>query len=109
MRQLDDQDRRLLRFVQADALAPIGEIAERAGLSAAQATRRLDRMEAEGVIKGYGAVIQWQALGYALSVSLRVTLDKTVPSAFDDFLAAARDIPEVDEIQTFLGLSLIHI
>jgi len=103
MRQLDDQDRRLLRFVQADALAPIGEVAERAGLSAAQATRRLDRMEAEGVIKGYGAVIQWQALGYALSVSLRVTLDKTVPSAFDDFLSAARDIPEVDEIQTFLG------
>jgi len=34
---------------------------------------------------------------------LRFTLDKTNPRAFDEFLAAARDVPEVIEIQTFLG------
>ena len=34
---------------------------------------------------------------------LRVTLDKTDPRAFDEFLAAARQVPEVLEIQTFLG------
>jgi hypothetical protein len=34
---------------------------------------------------------------------LRITLDKTNPRAFDEFLAAARDVPEVMEIQTFLG------
>ena len=38
-----------------------------------------------------------------MQVSLRVTLDKTVPGAFDDFLAAAREVAEVLEIQTFLG------
>ena len=32
-----------------------------------------------------------------------MTLDKTVPSAFDAFLAAAREVAEVLEIQTFLG------
>ena len=48
-------------------------------------------------------MIDWQALGYAVEVSLRITLDKTVTRAFDDFLAGARDIPEVLEIQTFLG------
>jgi len=36
-------------------------------------------------------------------VSLRVTLDKTQSRAFDEFLAAAREVPEVIEIQTFLG------
>jgi Lrp/AsnC family transcriptional regulator len=42
-------------------------------------------------------------LGYAVEVSLRVTLDKTQSRAFDEFLEAARDVPEVVEIQTFLG------
>jgi Lrp/AsnC family transcriptional regulator len=48
-------------------------------------------------------VIDWAALGYAVEVSLRMTLDKTEPRAFDEFLAAAREVPEVIEIQTFLG------
>ncbi len=34
---------------------------------------------------------------------MRFTLDKTNPRAFDEFLAAARRVPEVLEIQTFLG------
>ena len=55
------------------------------------------------MIDGIGAVVDWTALGYAVEVSLRVTLDKTAPRAFDEFLAAARQIPEVLELQTFLG------
>jgi Lrp/AsnC family transcriptional regulator len=38
-----------------------------------------------------------------VEVSLRLTLDKTEPRAFDEFIAAAREVPEVTEIQTFLG------
>ncbi|MBZ0122791.1 MAG: Lrp/AsnC ligand binding domain-containing protein, partial [Roseovarius sp.] len=38
-----------------------------------------------------------------VEVSLRVTLEKSHPRAFDEFLAAARQVPEVIEIQTFLG------
>ena len=49
------------------------------------------------------ADIDWRALGYEVEVSLRVTLDKTDPNAFDRFLDAARGVPEVVEIQTFLG------
>ena len=60
-------------------------------------------MQEDGVIEGITAVVDWPALGYAVEVSLRVTLDKTVSSAFDDFINAARDVPEVTEIQTFLG------
>ena len=56
-----------------------------------------------GVIRANRAVIDWRALGYEVEVSLRVSLDKTVPVAFDEFLAAARLVPEVVELQTFLG------
>lgn len=60
-------------------------------------------MEAAGVITGLEAVIDWRRLGFAVEVALRITLDKTERNAFDTFLAAARGVPEVTEIQTFLG------
>ena len=60
-------------------------------------------MESSGVILGQEIVVDWQALGFAVEVSLRITLDKTQTTAFDEFLAKARTVPEVLEIQTFLG------
>jgi len=48
-------------------------------------------------------VIDWRAIGYEVLVSLRISLDKTNPRAFDEFIEAAREVAEVTEIQTFLG------
>lgn len=100
---LDDIDRRLLRQLQADPTLANAELAGRAGLTPATCWRRLEKMRQSGVLKGVRAVIDWRALGYAVEVSLRVTLDKADPRAFDDFAAAAREVPEVLEVQTFLG------
>ncbi len=100
---LDDIDRRLLRRLQTDPAMPVTALADQAGVPVRQAQRRLEKLRAAGVIRGVRAVIDWQALGYAVTVSLRFTLDKTDPRAFDEFLAAAREVPEVTEIQTFLG------
>ena len=60
-------------------------------------------MQEEGVIRGIEAVIDWRALGFTVQVSLRITLEKSLPRAFDEFLQQARKVPEVIEIQTFLG------
>jgi Lrp/AsnC family transcriptional regulator len=100
---LDDSDRRILRQMMASPEAPAGEIAARAGVTASTLARRLSGLRAAGVLRGVRGVIHWPALGYAVEVSLRVTLDKTAPRAFDAFIAAARGVPEVLEIQTFLG------
>ena len=100
---LDDTDRRLLRHYQADPTLSTAELAERAGITATTCWRRLERLRGEEVILGVEAVVDWGALGYAVEVSLRITLDKTAPRAFDEFLEAARGVPEVLEIQTFLG------
>ena len=100
---LDDTDRRLLRQLQADPEARVGELADRSGVTTATAARRLGRMSDQGILKGQRMVIDWKALGYAVEVSLRFTLDKTYPNALDEFQTAAREIPEVLEIQTFLG------
>jgi Lrp/AsnC family transcriptional regulator len=103
MNMLTDSDRRLLRHLQDDPTQPMAALAEAAGLPLASCYKRLDRMKAQGVLRGQRAVIDWAALGYDVGVSLRITLDKTEPRAFDEFLAAARQVPEVIEIQTFLG------
>ncbi len=101
--QLDDTDRRLLRHLLAAPALATADLASRAGVTAATAWRRLERLRALGVIRGEEAVIDWRALGWEVEVSLRFTLDKTDPRAFDDFLAAARKVPEVIGIETFLG------
>lgn len=100
---LDDMDRRLLRYWQADPSLTPGELADHCNMTPGKAARRIARMQEDGVLLGVSAVIDWTALGYTVEVSLRITLDKTQSSAFDDFLTQARTIPEVTEIQTFLG------
>lgn len=101
--QIDDQDRRLLRQFQADPSQSAAELAERTGMTRAAAWRRLERLREGGVIRGVRGVIDWRALGHDVEVSLRLTLDKSHSNAFDTVIAAAREIPEVIEIQTFLG------
>ncbi len=101
--QISKSDRRLLRHLQQAPGLSLAELAARAGLSGATCSRRLERLGRGGVIRGQRAVINWAALGYEVQVSLRVTLEKSDPRAFDTFLAAAREVPEVLEIQTFLG------
>jgi Lrp/AsnC family transcriptional regulator len=100
---LDDLDRRLLRLWHAEPdLAP-SDLAARVALPAARVSRRLDRLREAGIVRGVHGVIDWQVLGYAVKVSLRITLEKSAPRAFDFFMTAARDVPEITELQTFLG------
>ena len=100
---IDDTDRRILRHLMAEPGQATADLARRAGVTAATCWRRIERLSAAGVLKGRHAVIDWRALGWAVEISLRFTLDKTEPQAFDEFQEAAREVPEVIEIQTFLG------
>ena len=101
--QIDDSDRRLLRHYLAEPGQSVVLLAERAAMTQATIWRRLERLRQMGVISRPEAVIDWRLLGYEVEVSLRFTLDKTDPRAFDDFIAAARLVPEVIAIETFLG------
>ena len=103
MIMLDDTDRRLLRHLLAEPALPTAELAARAGVTTATCWRRIEKLTAAGVIRGQQAVIDWRKLGYEVEVSLRFMLDKTDPRAFDEFIAAAREVPEVLGIETFLG------
>ncbi|MCC6864103.1 MAG: Lrp/AsnC family transcriptional regulator [Rhodobacteraceae bacterium] len=101
--QIDDTDRRVLRHYLADPALPRVDLAERAGVTAATLWRRLERLRNAGVIRAERARVDWRRLGYEVEVSLRFTIDKADPRSFDDFITAARDVPEVVAIETFLG------
>ena len=100
---LDTEDVAILRQLQSDPTLTVPELAGRVRLTQGKVTRRLEKMMSDEILLGQRAIINWQALGFTVQVSLRITLDKTIARAFDDFIAAARLVPEVLEIQTFLG------
>ncbi|MFO1107434.1 MAG: Lrp/AsnC family transcriptional regulator [Amaricoccus sp.] len=103
MQRLDDIDRKLLRLLQDEPDLAMTEMATRAGLSLGPCARRIERLKRDGVILGTAIELDYRALGYEVRVFLRITLDKTAPNAFDAFLRAARNLTEVENIQTLLG------
>jgi Lrp/AsnC family transcriptional regulator len=101
--QIDDIDRRILRHLLAQPDVTVNALADHSGVTAATCARRLEKLREGGVILAQPMAIGWRALGYEVEVSLRFTLEKTNPRAFDEFIEAARRVPEVISIETFLG------
>jgi Lrp/AsnC family leucine-responsive transcriptional regulator len=80
--QLDAVDRRLVRELSADGRASYTDLAERVGLSVSAAHQRVRRLEQRGVIRGYGARIDADALGLPLTAF--VSVKPIDPSEPDD-------------------------
>jgi Lrp/AsnC family leucine-responsive transcriptional regulator len=68
----DATDLRLLTELQDDARVSLAELGRRVGLSSPAVAERLRRLEDEGVITAYRAVVDPRALGYTLGVIIRV-------------------------------------
>ena len=100
---LDRLDRRLLALVQREGRATVAELAQRIGLSPSAVSERLRRLQAEGVITGWGARLAAGRVGLGLLVFVEITLDHTTPDAFDRFAAAVRRVPEVLECHMVAG------
>jgi len=92
---LDDIDRRIVSALQADGRLPMVELAERVGLSATPCQRRVKRLEEEGVIGRYAALVSPLSLGLALQALVQVTLDDHSEKNVEAFEAAIRARPEV--------------
>jgi Lrp/AsnC family leucine-responsive transcriptional regulator len=72
--ELDDVDKAILYALQEDARnMSSGDIAERTGTSDSTVRKRLDRLETNGVIKGYSADVDYQKSGYPLRMLLFCT------------------------------------
>ena len=104
-RESDDPalDRRLLERLQRDGRATVAELAASIGLSPSAASERLRRLQAGGIITGFGARLDAAKVGLGLLVFVEISLDHTTPDAFDRFAAAVKRLPEVLECHMVAG------
>lgn len=95
MTKLDDTDVRLLKLLQRDAKANTKEICELLSLSKTPVYERIHRLEKEGVIKGYTAIIDHAKVGLPLIVFCNVSL-----AVHDDehIRRFKHDIARIDEV-----------
>lgn len=100
---LDDIDCRLLALLQRDARLTAEALGAALGLSASQAGRRRQRLEAEGYVTGYVARLDPARLGLAVQAFIQVQMATHSPDAARGFarLAAAR--PEIVSAWTLTG------
>ena len=72
---LDNKDHNIIRLVQRNARMPFKEIAKKLKISEGTVFNRLEKLKKAGVIKGFNAVVDYEALGYDISaiVGIRVT------------------------------------
>jgi Lrp/AsnC family leucine-responsive transcriptional regulator len=99
--ELDDIDRVLVRELVADGRATLTHLAESAGLSVSAVQSRVRRLESRGVVTGYRARINPEALGNMLSAFVAITpLD---PSQPDDAPARLEHIEAIESCHSVAG------
>jgi len=97
---LDETNVRLLSELQADARLSLAELGRRVGLSSPAVAERVARLEEAGVIRGYRADLDPRALGYALSVVIRI---RPAPRELRKVADVARETPEIVQCDRVTG------
>ena len=100
---LDTIDQRILAALQGNARLSNVELAQHAGLSPSPCLRRVRTLEDEGIIKGYAALVDQEAVGLPVSVFVMVRLEKRVEHALELFEERVRALPEVMECYLMTG------
>jgi Lrp/AsnC family transcriptional regulator len=93
--QLDNIDKSILRILQKDALAKLKDISSAINLSVSPTHDRIKRMETEGVIQNYVALIDRKKMELGMVVFCHVTLDKQTKNNFAEF---EQTILQFDEV-----------
>lgn len=97
----DRTDQRILSLLEEDGRRTLADIGDRVGLSPAPVKRRIDRLEAAGIIRGYTALVDHDAAGRSLDAFVELRFGGSTD--VDDVLAAIRDIEQVVEVATIAG------
>jgi Lrp/AsnC family leucine-responsive transcriptional regulator len=101
MIDVDRKDIQIIALIQEDARLPQAEIGRRVSLSAAAVNERLRKLERQGVITGYAALIDPQRIGCDITAFVEVFIEH--PRHEQSFVARVREIPEVQECHHVTG------
>ncbi|MBB3950951.1 Lrp/AsnC family transcriptional regulator [Aureimonas jatrophae] len=100
---LDDRDHHLLALLQEDAAIPVSVLAERVNLSPSACSRRIARLEADGVIARRTAVLDRRSVNLPTTVFVIVKTSSHEAGWLEEFRAAVQAIPEIVEVHRLTG------
>ena len=101
--KIDDVDRQILSDLQGDGRMTNVELAKRAGISAPPCLRRVRALEDGGIVRGYHADIDADALGYSVNVFAFVGLTSQAESDLREFEEMVSAWPQVRECHMLMG------
>jgi DNA-binding Lrp family transcriptional regulator len=102
---LDEFDRKIVSALAADGRMTTVDLAAKVGLSPSACTRRLQALEAEGVISGYRAQVDPAAIGLGITAFVEITLDRQSDEALRAFEQALAKCPNVLSCHLMSGSS----
>jgi len=97
LEKLDKIDRGILKILEKDAKTVAKSIAEQLGLTKTPVYERIKRLEKEGYIKNYVAILDTDKIEHSITVFSFVSLDAQKGSFMDDFLEKVQKFNEVSE------------
>ncbi len=100
---LDTTDRKILAALQRKGRMSNSELSEKANLSPSACHRRVQRLEAEGYIKDYVALLDARKLNVPTTVFVEITLQGQAEEVLDAFEKAVARIPDVLECHLMAG------
>ena len=100
---MDAIDRKILAVVQQDASLSVAEIGQRVGLSSTPCWKRLQRLEAEGVITGRVALVDPDKIGLGITVFVSIETDDHSEEWLKHFAEVVGAMPEVMEFYRMAG------
>ncbi|WP_170445451.1 Lrp/AsnC family transcriptional regulator [Ruegeria arenilitoris] len=100
---LDATDRKILAALQRKARMSNAELSEQVNLSPSACHRRVQRLEAEGYIRDYVALLNARKLGVPTTVFVEITLQGQAEEVLEAFERAVRRIPDVLECHLMAG------
>ena len=100
---MDRIDRKLLALLQVDSTPSIAALAEQVGLSQTPCWKRIQRLEADGVIERRVALLSPEKLGLGLTVFVSIEAGDHSPEWLARFADAVSDLPEVVEVHRMAG------
>jgi DNA-binding Lrp family transcriptional regulator len=98
---MDELDRKIVALLMEDGRRTYGDIAERIGLTAPSAKRRVDRLRASGALQGFTAVVDHAALGW--DTEALVELFFQAGTTLDEVAKVLKTHPEVVEAWSVTG------
>ncbi len=102
-RTLDSVDRKILILLQQDASLSVAEIGNRVGLSSTPCWKRIQRLEAEGVIQRRVALVDQDKVGLGITIFVSIETGDHSQDWLDKFAATVGAMPEVMEFYRMAG------